>query len=154
MSDTQEKSRPWKSTRYKKQSKRIFCSAFSVISPFSTMFFISTAPAQTLSLHVLSTELINLLGGPCRHGDAAEDLRDLFPRFKDAEGMGAFSGGGQESRPSQDWQSESLRWRRSSPSPPDGIDSPRLSWFWFTCMVDALSSSECECVVVSLMWQS
>lgn len=34
MSDTQEKSRPWKSTRYKKQSKHIFCSVFSVISPF------------------------------------------------------------------------------------------------------------------------
>lgn len=72
-------------------------------------FLIFKAQGQILlPLHILLTELVYLLGGPFGHGDSAEDLRDLFSGFKDAEGMGAFSGGGQESRPSQDWQSESL----------------------------------------------
>lgn len=59
-------------------------------------------------LFTLPSELFDLLGGPCRHGDATEDLWDFVPRFKDAKGVGTFSGGGQEQRPSQDWQSESL----------------------------------------------
>lgn len=54
-----------------------------------------------------ATELVDLLGGPLRHGDPAEDLWDLFPGLKDVEGVGTLSGGGQEQRPSQDWQSES-----------------------------------------------
>lgn len=64
----------------------------------------------------LPTELVHLLGGPRPHGDSAEDLRDLLPTPKDAEGVGALSGGGQKRRPSQDWQSESA-WAGMSRSP-------------------------------------
>lgn len=83
--------------------------------------------------HPLSTELFNLLGGPLWHGDSTEDLWHLFPRFKDAEGVGAFSGGGQKSRPSQDWQSESLRVVISRPTQmAEALDRmPLLKWFWF-----------------------
>lgn len=65
---------------------------------------------------VIFLELFNLLGGPRRHGDSAEDLWDFFPRLKDVEGVGTFSGGGQKQRPSQDWQSESLQAVMSKPT--------------------------------------
>lgn len=44
----------------------------------------------------LSSELFHLLGGSLRHGDTTEDLWDFLPRLKDAEGVGTFSGGGEE----------------------------------------------------------
>lgn len=75
---------------------------------------------HTCSCLSLPTELVHLLGGPRPHGDAAEDLRDLLPTPKDAEGVGALSGGGQKQRPSQDWQSESA-WAGMS-RPPRGLD--------------------------------
>lgn len=73
-----------------------------------------------LSFLPLSSELFNVLGGPLRHGDSTEDLWDFLPRLKDAEGVGTFSGGGQEPRPSQDRQSES-HCRESSPRPPSRL---------------------------------
>lgn len=120
------------------------CLFFFIVSPSFRFFFflVSIAFALTASnflegelnfSHPLSTELFNLLGGPLWHGDSTEDLWDLFPRFKDAEGMGAFSGGGQKSRPSQDWQSESLRVVISRPTQmAEALDRmPLLKWFWF-----------------------
>lgn len=111
------------------------CLSFYGFSFFQN-FLVSIAFALTASnyfSHPLSTELFNLLGGPLWHGDSTEDLWDLFPRFKDAEGVGAFSGGGQESRPSQDWQSESLRVVISRPTQmAEALDRmPLLKWFWF-----------------------
>lgn len=147
MSDTRARSRPWKSTRYweishvfrPQTTPKLFgnCLSFFIVSSFFRfLFLVSIAFALTASnyfSHPLSAELFNLLGGPLWHGDSTEDLWDLFPRFKDAEGVGAFSGGGQESRPSQDWQSESLRVVISRPTQmAEALDRmPLLKWFWF-----------------------
>lgn len=46
-------------------------------------------------------EFLYLLGGKGRHGNSPEDLRNIFPRPQNAEGVGEVSGGSQEQRSSQ-----------------------------------------------------
>lgn len=50
------------------------------------------------------SELLDVLGRSRGHGDAAAHLRHLLPRHQDAEGVGAFSGGGPEPGPPQNWK--------------------------------------------------
>lgn len=47
------------------------------------------------------TEFLYLLGGKGGHGDSPEDLRNIFPRPQNAEGVGEVSGGSQEQRSPQ-----------------------------------------------------